>query len=212
MSRVNSLIDSLSSIDLPCEIFYGVNGSSIIITDTADPFIKQLDLSGDLKLYNRRVRINGEEMRRGEFGCAWSHHRIYEKLVADETADSYLVLEDDAESTVTPERLTEYIQNLPETYDICRTTESQWYSYRKSTQLNPYYYTYDKRFSNHTTSYIVSKSGAQKILQFMNNHIEVPADDLLAKIYMHVSDFIAYASEESLFNDPGAVLSIIDSM
>ena len=36
-------------------------------------------------------------MKKGEFGCAWSHINIYKKLLDDEIYDNYLILEDDFE-------------------------------------------------------------------------------------------------------------------
>ena len=212
LPHIRKCIEELSLVGLDCEIFYGVNGKSISIANTPMPHLKILEFDGDLKLYDQRARLNGQEMRRGELGCAWSHYRVYEKLVADDAANSYLVLEDDAELTVTTERLVEYINNIPSGFDICRTTVSHWYPYKKLYPINPYYFVYERRFSNSATSYIISKSGAQKLLTFMNNHLNIPADDVLSMLFMCSSTFISYASEDSLFVDKRTMRSIIETV
>lgn len=212
MPHVRKCVEELSRVGLQCEIFYGVNGNSISITDTFAPHIKILEFERDIKLYDRRVRLNGKEMRRGEIGCAWSHYRVYEKLIADDTSNSYLVLEDDAELTVTCDRLLEYINKIPSDFDICRTTVSHWYPYKKLYAVNPYYFVYERRFSNSATSYIISKSGAQKLLTFMNNYLNIPSDDVLSTLYMGSPTFTSYASEEGLFVDKRTMRSLIETI
>lgn len=212
MPHIHKCIEELSRVGLDCEIFYGVNGKSISIANTHIPHLKLLEYDGDLKLYDRRVRLNGQEMRRGELGCAWSHYRVYEKLVAEDTINSYLVLEDDAELMVATERLIEYISNILSGFDICRTTVSHWYPYKKLYAVNPYYFVYERRFSNSATSYIISKSGAKKLLTFMNNNLNIPADDVLSMIYLCSPTFTAYASEEGLFVDKRTMRSIIETI
>lgn len=89
---------------------------------------------------------------------------------------------------------------------------SHWYPYKKLSNINSYYFVYERRFSNSATSYIISKTGARKLLTFMNNHLDIPADDILSKIYMSSHTFAAYASEDSLFVDKRTMRSVIDSI
>lgn len=205
-------IDVLRAAGFSVEIFAGVNGREIIVSDTDDPHLKRLNYRDWNPLqYNRRVRLNGNPMTPGEFGCAWSHYRIYEKLVADTTADIYLVLEDDAERQCPIEQILESLRQRPPYFDVIRTTASLYYPFAKHMDFNSHFYTYQKRFSNYTTSYLVSKQGAQKLLDYAAGRLDIPADDLLSEMYLHTSATY-YASSPAWYEDPRTQPSTITAM
>lgn len=212
-SQYRALLSRLEAAGLSCEVFYGVNGKEITIHDTHEPHMKLLMHNGTCILYNRTVRINGQQMSAGEFGCVWSHYNIYKKLLSDPDYDHYIVLEDDAEMTVEDDYFLKALQNLPTDYDICRICKSTWYPYVKETPVNEYFYTYAKRYTNHTTAYIISKKGANKVLLYCNNQFNVPADDILSNMNLYSPGFASYAPERIMFQESGSpsVLRELDS-
>jgi GR25 family glycosyltransferase involved in LPS biosynthesis len=130
--------------------------------------------------YNPTVRLNGQKMAIGEFGCSWSHIKIYQKLLADPNYDNYLVIEDDAQVVGD----LNVIRNLPPDFDIAHICRSDWYPFVKTSQVNNSFFNIEKNFFNRLTGYIVSKAGARKLLEYTDGHINVPADDLLSNSFM----------------------------
>jgi GR25 family glycosyltransferase involved in LPS biosynthesis len=212
LESMHPLLEQLKSIGLSIEIIYGINGSRICIEDTSEPNIKNLYYGDQHLKYNRSVRVNGQQMTRGEFGCAWSHHNVYKKLVSDEDTDAYLVLEDDAELICSLEYLTESLQNLPNTFDIIRTSPSIWYPYNKTHNINSYFYEYQKRYSNCATSYFISKEGAKKAIAYINGKLNIPADDVLSNMNLYAPGVMSYATEHPWFKDPRTQASHIEKI
>jgi glycosyl transferase, family 25 len=210
LQNMQPLIKQLESIGLQIEFMYGVNGRQIQIEDTEEPHIKTLSYEGCQLKYNRRVRVNGQQMTAGEFGCAWSHHNVYQRLLADDSADAYLVLEDDANPMCPISYIMDALQNLPPHFDILRTSPSIWYAFNKTHNINPYFYAYEKRYANCATSYVISKSGAQKAIQYIDGQLNIPADDVLSNMNLYMPGVISYASEVPWFNDPRTQRSHID--
>jgi GR25 family glycosyltransferase involved in LPS biosynthesis len=188
----------------PVEIYYGVNGRHIQTLSTADPtlFLLQHPEHGTA-LNDRKKRPNKAPICPGNLGCSWSHWNIYKKLLTDPTADAYLVLEDDAHQIVDDDTLLAALANLPTDYDVCRITYSQWYPYEPCEQVTPYFATYAKKYSNHTTAYIVSKVGAAKILLYTAHELSVHADDLLSNMNLWSPGFKSYVSTPILFTESG---------
>ncbi len=212
LMKMEPMLKQLQMIGLESEILYGVNGRNIDIQDTSIPQIKRLTYEGNHLMYNRAVRVNGQPMTRGEFGCAWSHYNVYQKLVDDRDADAYLVLEDDAEMICPLEKVQEVLQNIPQDFDILRTTPSQWYPFAKTESINPYFYAYKKQYTNHTTSYIISKLGALKMISYLGGFLNVPSDDAYSNLYIYNDNVKSYASEPLLFRDPETQPSHIHSI
>lgn len=204
------LAEHLSTLGLKYEIFYGIYGKNITVTDTDNPKRKLLTLGAEAKVYDTSVRLNGKQMTAGELGCAWSHLKIQEKLLADPDHDGYLVLEDDAAPAVTVSDIIKYLNNIPANYDVCRIGKSTWDPYIKISKINDYYWTYARRFTNHTTAYVISKSGARKVIAHMEGRLDLPADDILTKTHICTDDFIAYTPDSYLFFDPGIHASAIE--
>lgn len=202
--QYTALLQRLEKIGLPCEVYYGVNGRDVAVKPTHEPHMFLLFHNGECMLYNRSVRINGEKMSAGEFGCAWSHYNIYKKLVMDPDYDHYIVLEDDAEMTVDDEYFKTALQNLPPNYDVCRICKSVWYPYAKESSVNEYFNTYAKRYSSHNTAYIISKKGASKVLLYCNNQFNVPADDILSNMNLYSPGFVSYSPERIMFQESGS--------
>ena len=150
-------------------------------------------------------------MTLGEFGCAWSHLNLLRQLVNDDSADIeyYLILEDDVELVKPLSELYELLNHIPEGTDICHLAKSDWYPFIKTEQINKYFYKCEKQFFNKTTAYIISKKGAQKVLDYTKNSINVPIDDLFNMIYRLTPDFNYYVPTSYFFKEQDNVLSTI---
>jgi len=211
--RLNNLthfIYKFSQLGLRYEICYGINGINIKKSDTTNENIKLLSHDRDPKTYtyDKTIRTNNQIMGAGELGCAWSHLSFYNKLVNDMEYDNYLIFEDDVELVSTLEQLYNTLCNIPETFDFCHIAKSDWYPFIKINKINDHFYTCKKQYFNRTTAYIVSKTGANKLIHRANNCINIPADDLLCDIYLNTPDFTIYVPESYLFHEPENTISI----
>lgn len=188
IENINKLIDLLHPYFI-IEIFYGIDGSKIEIKDSQKyDYIKLISYEGMYKLYNKKVRMNGQEMRKGEFGTSWSHLSIYEKLLNDKLYDSYLIFEDDAQFIGEIKYFLKSIEQIPKNFDAVHLGVSDHFPFQKKESLNNYFYIPEKLFFNRLTSYIITKTGAKKLLDMTLNFINIPADDLLSITYVN-TDF-----------------------
>jgi GR25 family glycosyltransferase involved in LPS biosynthesis len=213
LGKLDDLIQNLAIIGLEPTIYHGVHGKDIDIHEAAcqQTHIKHITWENTTYFYDMRVRINGQHMSRGEFGCAWSHLNLLRQLVADTDplTNYYLVLEDDVELVKPLSDLYELIEHLPPDTDLCHLAKSDWYPFVLTNQVNTYFYECEKKYFNKTTAYIVSKKGAQKILDYTKNSINVPIDDLFNMIFRLTPDFRFYVPAAFYFKEQDNVVSTI---
>jgi GR25 family glycosyltransferase involved in LPS biosynthesis len=232
-NNMENLIIELSEIGLDVEIYNGVYGKDIKIYNTDKNNLKILYHNKRSIVYDTSKRVNGEIMGLGELGCAWSQINIYNKLLYDNEYDQYLILEDDAFLLKNINKLKELLLNLPGYFDVCHIGYSDWNPFEKSNKINDYFYSINKNYFNRCTSYILSKTGAQKILSYhnrveikenyrieysdenvisspINNCITLPSDDLLCHIFLHTSNFKLYVPETPYFHIREDNVSVIE--
>lgn len=217
--KLFKLIESLCKVGLKVEFYNGVDGNEVIIKDTEIDFIKYLEYRNQFYLYNKKVRLNGEDMKKGEIGCALSHILLYKKLILDKVYDKYLILEDDAELDVNIEYLYDTLINIPDNFDLLHISKSDWYPFEKdynekdNGKINEIFYKPKHNYFNRTTGYIVSKQGSEKLISYVNgNCINLPSDDLLYNIYSSTY-FILYFPERYIFkerNDSNSVIKQVN--
>jgi len=193
------IISIFRQLGINLELFYGINGEKIKIIDTEDNNIKLLYNNFQTIYYNKQGRINMKDMNLGELGCSWSQINIYKKLLKDKIYDKYLVLEDDAIFESNLENLMNILINIPEDIDIGHLGKSECFNFKLKDKINDYYYSIEKEFFNRTTSYIISKNGAKKLLEYVNNIITRPADDLLSNYFIKNDNFNVYVPKKYLF-------------
>jgi len=219
-TRLNKLDDfrqKLSQIGLETEIYNGVNGKDIIISksisnsDSNSNSEKIITYQNCTLTYNPKVRINGAPMTKGEFGCAWSHLNLFKQLLSEGTdVTYYLILEDDIELCRPLNELYELLQHIPSDTDLCHLAKSDWYPFQKTKQVNAFFSECEKRFFSKTTAYLVSKKGAEKLLSYYQDAINVPIDDLINMIYRLTPDFRVYVPlSDYFFKEQDNVLSSI---
>ena len=109
------------------------------------------------------------------------------------------MLEDDAAIADTVSSIVDHINNTPPGYDICRIGKSIWNPYIRLEKVNAYHWTYERKFTNCTVAYIISKAGAKKVLAHAEGRIDLPADDILTKTHICTSGFNAYTPDHYLF-------------
>lgn len=210
LEKLSGLQKDLSSIGIAPTFFNGVNGKDITFENTNIDHVKIIHHSNTSFIYDASVRTNNEPMTRGEFGCAWSHLNLLKQLVA-EPADInyYLIMEDDVDFLKPIEELNELLQTIPADTDMCHLAKSEWYPFTKIKQINTFFYECKRQsYFNRTTAYLVSKKGAEKILTYSNNHIDIPVDDLYNLVY-RTSDFRFYVSYSYFFKEQENTISCI---
>ena len=95
-----------------------------------------------------------------------------------------LILEDDANLVESLDYLYDCLKHLPTEFDMCHIAMVDCYPFIKTNKVNEYWYSVVKQYFNRATAYIISKKGAQKIIDYTNNYINVPADDLLSNMHL----------------------------
>jgi GR25 family glycosyltransferase involved in LPS biosynthesis len=214
LGKLDGVMHALATIGMDTNVFYGVYGKDIQVYDAASKVtgIKHITWQGTTYFYDMRVRLNGNPMTKGEFGCAWSHLNILRQLVAEPPGTYYLIMEDDVELVKPLKDLHELLQNVPADTDICHLCKSIWYPIVLTQKVNEYFYECKKQFFSHATAYLISQKGAQKVLDYTNNYVNVPADDLYNMIYRLTQDFHLYAPAEFYFKEQDNVTSTIKSI
>lgn len=166
--------------------------------------ISLLSYNNDKKLYDSSLRLNGNGLLKGEMGCAWSHLNVYEMLLKDDIYDAYLVVEDDIELAVSVDELKTCLEELNDiTFDVCHINKSQWYDFNRIKQVSNNFWIPERRYFNNTGSYIVTKTGARKLLNFTHPYIGFPSDDLLSYLYIKSHDFNVIVPSKFLFKSDG---------
>jgi len=208
MNKVYDLINKLSQIGLQCSLFYGVNGEDIKVTTTESPIICKLEYNSEVNYYDTSIKVNKQIMTQGELGCAWSHIDIYKSLLNEESTNKYLIFEDDVEIVESLEYLYKCLSSIPDNIDMCHVAKSDWYPFVLFNNVNEMWYDVRKSYFNRLTAYIVSKKGAQKILDYTKDHINIPADDLLSNMFNFYM-LQVYVPLKYIFHEPENTVSII---
>jgi GR25 family glycosyltransferase involved in LPS biosynthesis len=181
--RLQKLLPLLQKLNIPYELSYGVLGTDINIYDTQNNNIKRLEYKSEIKYHDSKIQ-HWKQFTIGEFGCAWAHLNVYKKLLEDKEYTNYLILEDDVDLIISIEYLQYILQNTPTHYDMIHFGKSIWYPFILQKKINNYYFDIKKQFFNAAYSYMLSTAGAQKIIDYAKNTINVPADDLLSNMHI----------------------------
>jgi GR25 family glycosyltransferase involved in LPS biosynthesis len=214
LSKLDDLNHKFARMGLDPTIYNGVHGKDIHIYEAAalETSIKHITWQNTSYFYDTRVRLNGQPISRGEFGCAWSHLNLLRQLIEEEPSsniDYYLILEDDVKLVKPVSELYQLLNHLPADADICNLAKSDWYPFIPTQQVNAFFYECEKRYFNKTTAYVVSKKGARKVIDYTNNSINVPIDDLFNMMYRLTPDFKYYIPETYFFKEQENITSSI---
>ena len=182
----------------------GVNGNDIEISPLIPPHISKLNYKGIEKIYDSRLKLDGTGLKKGDIGCSWAHLNVYDMLLKDDNYDAYLVFEDDAELACSVDELHSFLEELKSlTFDVCHIFESDYYIFNKITQISNNFWIPERKFFNRAGSYIVTKSGAKKLLDFAYPCMGLPADDIMSNLYILSQDFNVIVPYKNLFKQNG---------
>lgn len=215
LTKLDDFNQKLSFIGVDPIIYNGVHGRDIRIYEAAaaETGIKHVTWQDTTYFYDTRVRINGAPMTRGEFGCFWSHLNLLRQLIKEASSPDtyYLILEDDVELVKPVDELYQLLNHIPADADMCHLAKSTYHPFIHTQQVNAYFYECEKKYFNKTTAYIVSAKGAQKIIDYIKNSINVPVDDLFNMIYRLTPDFKYYVPATFFFKErDDNVSSLVD--
>ena len=119
---------------------------------------------------NPKVRITWDALKKGEIGCFGSHYLAW-KYLKNSDLDNLVVFEDDI--IVYDNFQDQYdnlINNAPKGWDIISiyVDENQYPRYNDSQEINSYI---SKGYQDWSTlGYVISKSGANKICKYVEDH------------------------------------------
>ena len=171
--RKKTMTNLFEEHKIPYSFFDAVDGSKVKPT----PNICELFQGND---FHSRV---------GEIGCALSHKYIWEKIVAQNDYESFLVFEDDIEFHQEAKKYLEEIENILShlDYDLCYISYHPWGNVRQEhlppieinseghiryqSDLNIKIKLLNKdHYVGGTFAYYVSKQGAQKLLDYIDKN------------------------------------------
>jgi glycosyl transferase family 25 len=198
LENIKLLIDQLKLDKKKIEIFEAVVGNKI----SNDEINNILSISSLDTLLNKST--NHKDIRsKGAIGCYLSHYKIWEKVVND-NLNNVLILEDDIYYDADNKEFNEYINSIPNNYDIAMLSWfSLWFdplkNHKKNIIVNNYWNKYDSVNIFSTGCYLVSKKGAEKLIK--NAFPICYQVDAYFNILNNVTkDFVRYIAKESLLN------------
>lgn len=189
---------------------FGIDSADLVVSPTPEPTRFALTAGSRTSVYDTTRRINGQPMSSETLSCSWSHLLIYEQLLEDSMYDLYLVVENDAE-VLDRNLLVTLLNNLPEQFDLAHIGTSEWYPFERLDQVNEYFWNIQKRYFNNASAYVLSKTGAKKLLDFAAGTVSLPADDLLSNAFLLLPDFAVIVPEVNpMHSGPLGEISTID--
>lgn len=205
------LANDLNTIGIEYEFFNGINGKNIQFIQKPEKSVLYLDSENVQFNYIPYETEKNNLKKPGQFGILWSNYKILKKFLDDNENDIYILFEDDASLVVSHELLYNYLRNIPANIDGCSIAKSDWFPFQKNERINNYYCKIKKEFFSRATAYIVTKSGANKILNYFGTDMIKPWDDLLSDIF-RFTDFNFCVSDRYLFHEPEGTISIANNI
>jgi GR25 family glycosyltransferase involved in LPS biosynthesis len=187
--------------------------SNINIFEAIDgQLLNKNDINSHLTLKAKYTFINPnsyDDIRSiGEIGCYLSHTQIWKEII-DNNYKNCIILEDDVIPYNNYETIINYLDNIPNDYDIAYLG---WWSRSSFDYINKNSYWLSTEYDNNNKqnilglySYVLSNNGAQKLLSKA-----FPMDvqlDTYVSLYNNVNkDFKRYLSKEKLFEADKTIL------
>ena len=206
IKKLIPFINTLKDFEFTVQIFKEFDFDKLIIEDLElnNNYENKIIRSMKKIIYNNKYikYCNKKTMNIKKLINDLSHIKNYENLINDDNFHSYLIIEDDVHLECSYKKLFNTILFLPEIYDVCiyGNYEKNKDKTRIINQINTYYYDIKKYYFNDSSSYIVSKSGAAKMLDYTNNTILCDSGELLYKSYKNINDFKLYGIKDFLFD------------
>lgn len=157
---------------------------------------KSTPLSGEvIKLFPKSYFTRSKS----EICCALSHYRLWQKLCNDHNADNYLILEDDVVFKEGFVKFWNYAfgKSMPDDFDLiyiggCQPWNKLHYhkvlekynNYYSTVKKNDFFSKGDRFWQMNTQSYIISKSAAKKLCEWIDeNGLENALDHFMIRFF-----------------------------
>jgi GR25 family glycosyltransferase involved in LPS biosynthesis len=215
--RVVAMVEEMKRISFVKWRFEeGIYGKNIEFDGTIFGDIQRMTYSyrnfTDTRFFDKRRRLTLKDKNVGELGAAWSHINLYKKLLDDKNYDFYLILEDDT-IILDCDYLKELIENLPSEFDLVHLATSKWNEFVKMDMVNKNFHTIKKDYFNCAAAYIVSKTGAQKLLNYTYDAVFCPPDDLLSNTFLFSNNFRVVIPDKPVFGmGENNEISVVNTM
>jgi collagen beta-1,O-galactosyltransferase len=197
LKNMKLLVDTLNIDKNKIEIFEAIPGKELKNNE-----INNILSISSLDTFNNKSTNHKDIRTRGAIGCYLSHYKIWEKII-NKNLDNVLIFEDDLVSDVDIKEFKEYIDSIPQDYDVALLSWfSLWFDLlnnpKKNTIINNYWNKYNSINVFGCGSYLVSKKGAEKIIK--NAFPICYQVDAYINILNNIdTTFVRYIAKESLF-------------
>ena len=190
--RILPFIYSLKEFGFNIDIFNEINKENIIIQNIeGSDNEKKLIHNNNIKYCSLNNKLDLYKLN-----YTWNEILLYENLLID-NYDNYLILDDDMDLVVSFNNLFNHMLYIPENYDICQLYENPKYKFRLINQHNSFYYNIKKYYFDHSGVSFISKKGATKILQYINNYIPYNSNNLIYECYENIENFNLYVTKNN---------------
>lgn len=163
------------------------------ITGTSNE--KRLIIQNDVKYFISPAEITNDNVNILLRNYEQIH--LLEEIIGNNNTDitNHLIIIDNYKNKCGLDTFLKYVDpnNLPRGFDVCQLTHSNSEPFKLIEQTNLYYFKVKKYFFNNCGVYIVSKKGAMKILQFLNNYIPYN-EDFMYDCYENIDGFEFYST------------------
>lgn len=182
LDKGHEIMECLTDICVSYHVFPAVSKSDILRTSDG-----KIVYRGRCWTYEPLQNEFSDE----DIACSLSHLLLYERLISDEKYLAYFIVRDnDVIGDEEKQSFYTCLQHLPpcDTFDIaqfslCNTPKDDQNVVNVS---NYYYYSSNKPSSRPLgNAYLVTKSGCQKILEFAQDKVLLPVNDLLYFLNVH---------------------------
>jgi glycosyl transferase family 25 len=197
--RMAEMNQRLTEMNLAYERMPAVNGSQLSTEELHSFYQPALNK----KLYRRPLSA-------GEIGCYMSHRNCWVKI-QEQQLDLALILEDDAEMSDQLSALLSNIEKIQQPWDIIKLCDPP----KKKAVLNSVQLHIDfklclyKKVPSRATGYVVSLSGAKKLLQARETFARPVDDDM--QFYWEYSGNIFGVEPSPIWNAQSSLQSDIDN-
>ena len=180
--------------NLNINFFNAISGCDIDVLATKHENLALVKYAHTESIYEMQHRV--KKLSYGEIGCLFSHIALLEQLISS-ALDYYFIMEDDAQILQTDNIILQQqlsnVVNQNNDWDFCLMTNAcTWYPPVITTQYkSTSFFNIEKKCFNMMNGYIVSKSGAVKILQHVKcadaNYrylLSVPFDNIVSDLFI----------------------------
>ena len=189
--RLELIREQLRPLGLDTFVFKAVDAAELIKHDVGPELsiIQYKDLNFMVD-YTRRFDFPSRgTMPIGMVACSLSHLLIYSMIASGQLQHHkhFLILEDDATVIQPPHVVRKTLANIPDErgYDMLYlNSESKWEPIAINKAVNDHYSTIEYKHFNASVSYMLSHTGASKLLAYSTHCVSRPPDDLISNLYM----------------------------